>query len=143
MSIYDSLLRSLNEAVEYEQGHVSLRTNQMTIAEPEDFSAMDIKKIRIACGLSQASFAAAMGVSKKAVEAWEAGRNVPAGEAKRLLAFAEADPLFFETNNIVNFGEVHVTKNAVVASTTKSEQTIVVTIGQRYATPFRVATAEG
>ena len=71
MSIYESLLRSLNEAVEYERGHISLRSNKMSIADPEEFSATDIKNIRRASGLSQAAFAAAMGVSKKTVEAWE------------------------------------------------------------------------
>ena len=143
MSIYESLLRSLNEAVEYEKGHISLRTNQISIADPEEFSASDIRNIRHATGLSQATFAAAMGVSKKTVEAWECGRNVPAGAAKRLLTFVEDNPKFFEENSIVSFGEMCEKKNAIAMSTTKSEQTVVVTIGARYVSPFKPALAEG
>ena len=143
MSIYESLLKSLNEAVEYEEGRIPLRSNQMTIADPEEFSSVDIKSIRHESGLSQAAFAAAMGVSKKTVEAWECGRNKPAGTAKRLLAFVEEDPHFFEKNNIVEFGEVAETKQSFVRAAAKSEKTIVVTIGARPNYLFRAAFAEG
>lgn len=105
MSIYEDLMQGLGEALAYEKGQISLRTNTMSIIEPEEFSARDIKIIRQETGLSQAAFAAAMGVTKKSVEAWESGRNRPTGTAKRLLAFVEEDPKFFEKEGIVYLGQ--------------------------------------
>lgn len=127
MSIYESLARGLNEAIEYEKGTIALRSNTITILDPEEFSANDIKTIRHRTGLSQATFAAAMGVSKKAVEAWEGGRNKPVGTAKRLLAFADEDPKFFENVGIVEYDEVHESRNPVVISRAESVHTVIYT----------------
>ncbi len=124
MGIYESIAKGLNEVIEYEKGRLHLGSNTLTITEPEDFNARDIKSIRIATGLSQAAFAAAMGVSKKTVEAWEAGRNTPSGTAKRLLTLAEENPRFFEKEGIVDFNdEVEEEKkvNATVRSNRGSE----------------------
>src|SRR5688500_19150638 len=44
------------------------------------------------CGLSQAQFAAALGVSKRTLEQWEQGRREPSGAAKQLLKIAERHP---------------------------------------------------
>ena len=44
--------------------------------------------------MSQKVFAGYLGVSEKAVEAWEAGRNRPEGAACRLLAMTHDDPAF-------------------------------------------------
>jgi putative transcriptional regulator len=43
-------------------------------------------------GLSQAQFAAALGVSKRTLEQWEQGRRAPSGAAKQLLKIAERHP---------------------------------------------------
>ncbi len=101
MSIYEDIRQGLEEALAYEKGQITLRTNTISIIEPEVFSAHDIKNIRKATVMSQAAFAAAMGVTKKTVEAWESGKNHPGGTAKRLLAFVEDDPKFFEKEGIV------------------------------------------
>ncbi len=66
----------------------------MTALPLKDFTATDIKKIRNDFGATQAAFAEILGVSKKTIEAWEAGRNRPDGPARRLLAAIEADPHF-------------------------------------------------
>ena len=48
--------------------------------------------VRIKSGLSQAEFAAALGVSKRTLEQWEQGRRKPSGAAKQLLKIAERHP---------------------------------------------------
>lgn len=107
MSFFDSLYRALGEAIEYEKGNNSLRSNRLEISDLEDYSAEDIKSIRCNTGLSQNAFAAAMGVSKKAVEAWESGANKPSGTTKRLLGLIDDDPQFFEKNGIITRKDVH------------------------------------
>lgn len=46
-------------------------------------------------GVSQAVFARLLGVSPKLVEAWESGRNTPAGPVRRLFELIERDPRGF------------------------------------------------
>lgn len=48
--------------------------------------------VRLKSGLSQAKFAAALGVSKRTLEQWEQGRRKPSGAAKQLLKIAERHP---------------------------------------------------
>ena len=51
-----------------------------------------IVRLRLNSGLSQAQFAAALGVSKRTLEQWEQGRREPSGAAKQLLKIAERHP---------------------------------------------------
>lgn len=51
-----------------------------------------VVRVRLKSGLSQAQFAAALGVSKRTLEQWEQGRRVPSGAAKQLLRIAERHP---------------------------------------------------
>jgi len=51
-----------------------------------------VVRVRIRSGLSQAQFAAALGVSKRTLEQWEQGRRKPSGAAKTLLKIAERYP---------------------------------------------------
>ena len=48
-----------------------------------------IVRVRLKSGLSQAQFAAALGVSKRTLEQWEQGRRKPSGAAKQLLKIAD------------------------------------------------------
>lgn len=107
MSVYEKLVRGLNEAIEFEKGTLSLRTNTVAVLELDDFSADDIKEIRKKTKLSQALFAKALGVKKKTVEAWESGKNIPSDMAKRFLAIIAEDPDFFAKNGIVDVQEPH------------------------------------
>ncbi|CAN5164597.1 hypothetical protein BH24PSE2_BH24PSE2_21570 [soil metagenome] len=52
-------------------------------------------RVRLRSGLSQAQFAAALGVSKRTLEQWEQGRRKPSGAAKTLLKIAERHPEVF------------------------------------------------
>jgi putative transcriptional regulator len=51
-----------------------------------------VVRVRMKSGLSQAQFAAALGVSKRTLEQWEQGRREPSGAAKQLLKIAERHP---------------------------------------------------
>ena len=51
-----------------------------------------VARVRIKSGLSQADFAAALGVSKRTLEQWEQGRREPSGAAKTLIRIAERHP---------------------------------------------------
>ena len=57
-------------------------------AEPKSHVA----RVRLKSGLSQADFAAVLGVSKRTLEQWEQGRREPSGAAKTLLRIAERHP---------------------------------------------------
>ena len=62
-------------------------------AQSKEISASDIKRIRNDIfHMSQSSFALALGVSKKTVEAWECGRNDPSTTTKKLLYLLENNP---------------------------------------------------
>ena len=47
---------------------------------------------RLKSGLTQAQFAALLGVSQRTLEQWEQGRRVPSGAAKTLIRVAELHP---------------------------------------------------
>ena len=51
-----------------------------------------VAQVRLKSGLSQAQFAAALGVSKRTLEQWEQGRREPRGAARQLLKIAERYP---------------------------------------------------
>jgi putative transcriptional regulator len=52
----------------------------------------EVARIRLKSGLSQARFAAVLGVSKRTLEQWEQGRREPSGAAKTLLTIADRHP---------------------------------------------------
>ncbi|MDE2060388.1 MAG: helix-turn-helix domain-containing protein [candidate division NC10 bacterium] len=51
-----------------------------------------VVRVRLKSGLSQAQFAAVLGVSKRTLEQWEQGRREPSGAAQTLLKIAEQYP---------------------------------------------------
>lgn len=51
-----------------------------------------IARARLKAGLTQAQFAALLGVSKRTLEQWEQGRRQPSGAAKTLVRVAELHP---------------------------------------------------
>jgi putative transcriptional regulator len=51
-----------------------------------------IARARMKAGLTQAQFAALLGVSKRTLEQWEQGRREPTGAAKTLVRVAELHP---------------------------------------------------
>ena len=51
-----------------------------------------IARARLKSGLTQAQFAALLGVSQRTLEQWEQGRRVPSGAANTLIRVAELHP---------------------------------------------------
>lgn len=72
-----------------------------TAAPLREYSSAEIKEIRNRLHMTQAVFAMFMGVSKKTVEAWESGQNIPNGPSLRLLSMVEKDPEIPEKYGIV------------------------------------------
>lgn len=64
----------------------------MRIEPVKELSGEEVKEIRRTANLTQRTLAEFLGVSAKAVEAWESGRRVPSGPACRLLAMIAMDP---------------------------------------------------
>lgn len=73
----------------------------MKIEPVKDFTCEEIKAIRKESNMTQAMFASVLGVSKKAVEAWECGQNVPSGPVSRLLSIIETDPTILNRYGIL------------------------------------------
>jgi len=51
-----------------------------------------VVRARLRSGLTQAQFAALLGVSRRTLEQWEQGRREPSGAAKTLIRVAELHP---------------------------------------------------
>lgn len=92
MSVYESIMQGLSEAVEYEKGNLKARTMKMSIAPLPEINSSRIKDIRRSLDMTQGIFADVIGVSVKTVEAWEAGTNTPSGAARRMLSLLQSDP---------------------------------------------------
>ena len=52
----------------------------------------DVASVRAKTGLSQARFAALLGVSVRTLQDWEQGRRAPSGAARTLLLVAHKNP---------------------------------------------------
>jgi putative transcriptional regulator len=90
------LVEALKEANSYHDGQITLRTQTIELPdEPKEFDNKQIKKIRENLNLSQPVFARFLGVTDKAVKAWEQGGSHPNGCALRLLEIAKNHPKDF------------------------------------------------
>jgi len=95
---YASLLRGLKEAVAIERGELKpIRVLTAAALAPPDVAALR-KKL----GLSQAYFAAGIGVPVGTLRNWEQGIRSPKGPARVLLHIVEQDPrVVFNTVAVV------------------------------------------
>src|SRR5690625_1439292 len=94
-NLFESLDKGLDEAIEHAEGKRYARTKKIKFKVRTYYSAEKIKSMRRKLQLSQSSMGEMMGVSKKTVEAWEAGTNKPNGSAERLLQLIETNPEVF------------------------------------------------
>ncbi len=98
----DLLLQSLTEVRDGLRGRPGkLTVKTVEIPDPPDFDATAIHKLRDRLGLSQGLFAKLLGVSRKLIEAWEAGTRIPSPMARRLLgAIARRPSLYVRRQRI-------------------------------------------
>ena len=90
--LYNRIMAGLEEALDDAAlEKKKLKRRVVTIIPVKKYTALEIKSIRNAVGMSQKNFAGYLGVSEKTVEAWEAGINIPSGTASRLLMMLEMD----------------------------------------------------
>jgi DNA-binding transcriptional regulator YiaG len=61
--------------------------------EPGTYPPAKVRKLRDVMGMSQATFADVLGVSRILVQSWERGVRVPSPLAARLLDTISADPI--------------------------------------------------
>jgi len=103
LTIGESIINSLEDAVKHEKGEKvkGIKTHTLTVAPLPDYRGKEIKKIRNQLGLTQSIFAYIFGVSIKTVEAWESGRNQPAGPAQRMLSILEKDKMFLKKYKLI------------------------------------------
>lgn len=92
-SLFEDLKQGLEEAIEYEKGKGSARVKTYSITPVKEYSGKEIREIRMKAGMTQTVFADYMGVAKKTVEAWEAGRTHPTGPVFRLLDILNSDEI--------------------------------------------------
>ena len=102
MSVYESIIKGLNEAIDYENGKGKARVVKCTVNPAPEFNAQQIKDVRLSLGMTQITFAEVMGVSPKTVEAWEAGTNKPIGAARRFLSVLKTDPSMLSKCDIIS-----------------------------------------
>lgn len=88
---YESIMKGLLEIEAHKQGKAKLRTTVLMVEPTPDYDAKAVKRIRQRLKLPQRAFAKVCGVSIKTVEAWESGRNVPNGSARRLFELIDKD----------------------------------------------------
>lgn len=83
--LFEELLESVRE------GGAILREEKAAAREAR-FEAPDVAAIREEYGLSQAKFAALLGISVRTLQNWEQGRRQPHGPARVLLRVAAKHP---------------------------------------------------
>lgn len=102
--ISSSIIRGLNQALAHSKGDKSniVSERKHSISPLPNYKSDEIKIIRKRLNLSQNLFAMALGVSKKTVEAWESGRNIPQGPAQRILFIIQNNPVILNEMKIVS-----------------------------------------
>ena len=88
-SLFEDLKTGLQEAIDFERGVGTAKSETLVIAPVQRYSNVEIREIRNRSGMTQTVFANYMGVSKKTVEAWELGRTHPTGPAYRLISILD------------------------------------------------------
>ena len=86
-------LRELAEALEA-GGPLERRFTVRTykIAPPPEYRGADVRRVRGLLAMSQAAFAAFLGVDRSTVRSWEQGLRPPSPVSCRLMSEIEADP---------------------------------------------------
>ena len=102
MSRYEEIMQGLQEALAFQNGERDgTVVHRLSVDEVKSFTPAEIKTIRLRANMTQGIFAACIGVSKKAVEAWEGGRSRPDGAARRTIGLLQKNPHFADDAGII------------------------------------------
>ena len=71
---------------------LEISVREMLAGQGTEVSISPVVSARMKSGLSQARFAALLGVSVRTLQEWEQGRRQPSGAAKTLIAIAQKRP---------------------------------------------------
>lgn len=101
--VHESIMQGLKEALAHAQGEPAAGTmeHRMRISAIPDFTPAEIRQIRLDANMTQAVFAACLGVTSKAIEGWEGGRSHPNGAVRRLLGLMRDNPRFADDAGII------------------------------------------
>ena len=92
----ERVIKSLQSIIDYQNGDTTkcrVRVTEIPNIEPiTEYSKEKIKEIRQKTNLPQKYFADLVGVTPRAVEAWESGTRKPTGTAKRIFQMIDRDP---------------------------------------------------
>jgi len=105
MGVHEDTLQGLQDMLDYVKGDTSKcrsRVQEINITPLREYSKEEIKRLRVDNNYTQSVFALLLGVSPKAVEAWESGRNKPSGSTIRILQIIEQDPHALEEYKIIS-----------------------------------------
>ncbi|MDH3208472.1 MAG: helix-turn-helix domain-containing protein [Gemmatimonadota bacterium] len=89
--LFDELVESVKQMKEIEAGRME-PSRVTSAAELVQDGSLDVAALRARFELSQAKFAALLGISVATLRNWEQGRREPEGPAKVLLRVAAAHP---------------------------------------------------
>ena len=102
MEAYKSIVKGLNEAIDYENGKLTeVKVDRVHVSQIPSFRGDRIKMIRQKQKMTQQFFSGLLGVSTKTLESWESGRNIPSGPAQRMLELMDKDDRILEKYSIV------------------------------------------
>jgi putative transcriptional regulator len=98
VTLFDNLKEGLHSAIQLESGKRvrGVRITKIIITPLRKRSPTQIRNLRVNLNMTQSVFAGVLGVSKKAVEAWEAGTKSPSGPALRMLEILEKESIVLE-----------------------------------------------
>lgn len=74
---------------------LEISVREMLASQGTEVPISPVVSARMKSGLSQARFAALLGVSVRTLQEWEQGRRQPSGAAKTLIAIAQKRPEVF------------------------------------------------
>ena len=96
--LFEDLKEGMEAAVQFAQGRPIRGTSvtKVSITPLRKRTSTQIKALRAKLDMSQALFAGVLGVTKKAVEAWEAGTKSPSGPVLRMFDILEKEAKVIE-----------------------------------------------
>jgi len=95
-NLFEELKQSLEDARDFEQEKITLKTTTIEPKERKILEADEIRAIRDKYNMSRAVFANFLHISTRTLEKWELGTSRPNEQATTLLALTDKYPDMFE-----------------------------------------------